>query len=86
MGLDTATHQPDPVFVLTAEQRSEVTAICDEICERLETSSEYVYSLSERRGKAGEFSELVWTEALCSLRLVGFEATQTNTLIQVRQR
>ena len=86
MELDTATHQADRAFVLTAEQRSEVEAICEEICERLETSTEYVYSLGERRGKAGEFAEFVWSEALCSLRVVGFEATQTDTLIRVRRR
>jgi hypothetical protein len=85
-GLEATAPRAEQTIALTDEQRSQVKAICDEICERLETSSEYIYALDEGHGKAGAFAEVVWDEALRSLNLVGFDATRSDALIVVRRR
>jgi hypothetical protein len=71
---------------LTPEQRHETRAICDEICERLETEDEYNYDLNERRGKAGSFPDEVWDEAMRLLAKVGWDARRAGAMILVRKR
>jgi hypothetical protein len=85
LGLDTVDDREDRTAVLTDEQRTEVRAICDEICERLETGHEYSYNLDERRGKAGSFADEVWEQALVLLRGVGLDAQQSGDVIVVRK-
>jgi hypothetical protein len=70
---------------LTDQQRDEIKAICDEICERLETDDEYSYDLDERRGKAGSFADEVWDEAMTMLRALGCDARRRGSLIIVRK-
>ncbi len=71
--------------MLTDEQLAEVKAICDQVCETLETSDEYTYNLDERRGKAGSFGDAVWDKAMITLRGVGFNADRTGAVITVRR-
>jgi len=60
-------------------------AICDEICEWLETHDEYTYDLNERRGKAGSFEDEVWDEAMRILRTRRWDAYRRGAMIRVRR-
>ena len=70
---------------LTVDQRNEVKAICDEICERLEKDEEFTYDLNELRGKTYGFLDEVWDEAMRMLRAVGWDARRTGAQILVRK-
>lgn len=69
--------------MLTAQQRAETKAICDEVCEHLETSREYVFSTDER-DKIDGVDEAVWVAALVLLRAVGFSAERVGSVVTVR--
>jgi len=75
----------DRTLVLTDEQLTEVKAIRDQICESLETASEYTYDPDERRGKAGSFADEVWEEALRLLVGLGCSVSRAGDLIAVRK-
>ena len=72
-------------MMLTSEQLNEVKAICDQICQTLETDDEYTYDLDERRGKAGCFPDEVWDQAMVALRTAGFNAHRVEAVITVRK-
>ena len=74
-----------PSVPLTLDQSKEVKAICDQVCETLETSEVYEYNLDERRGKAGCFSDDVWDEALLMLGAVGYDAMRLGPMVRVRR-
>ena len=63
---------------LSADQLQEAQAICDEICERLETADQYTYDLRGRRGRPGNFGDQVWNESIRWLQAVGYEVSQTG--------
>jgi hypothetical protein len=71
---------------LTVDQRNEVKAICDEICQRLEKDEEFTYDLNELRGKTGSFLDEVWDEAMRILRAAGWDARRTGAQILVHKR
>jgi hypothetical protein len=71
---------------LSIDQLKEARAICDEICERLETDDEYNYDLNERRGKAGSFLDEVWDHSMAMLRRAGWDPQRTGAMIRVRRR
>jgi hypothetical protein len=85
-GRRSPIHLMETFAPLTDDQRIEAKAICDEVCEKLETSDEYNYDLNVVRGKATGFPEEVWDEALRMLRKVSLDAWRAGALITVKKR
>jgi len=71
--------------MLTNEQHRQATAICDEICEQLETHDEYTCTLNERRDPAADACDDVCALVVRMLQAVGYEASRAGAKILVQK-
>jgi len=71
--------------MLTNEQQRQATAICDEICEQLETHDQYACTLNDRREAAADSCDEVCALVVRMLQAVGYEASRAGAKLLVQK-
>lgn len=82
--LDGSHDRQDDRPMLTDEQEARALAVCDQVCQLMETNAEYRLDITERPG-ADDLIEF-WDEITRRIGVLGFDAQRNGSIVTVRNR